>query len=1088
LTERETPVDRIERERIRTDLDTTLLVEAGAGSGKTTSLVERLASIIRTGKAEIGQIAAITFTNKAADEMRERFRLKLEEEARTSKGEEAARFRQALEGIDQCFIGTIHSFCGTLLRERPIEAGMDPAFAEMDEEADQAFRDRCWDEYVTALRDSGNDAPLRELLDLDVDIHTLKTVYDRVSMFSDVALPLEPVERPDFGIIRETLLPMIAEALPCVPSNEPERGWDKLQEKLRASAQMASYSDFLHQDMDLLRLARLFEPKADVVQNRWHDKTKAKQLKERFQDWQNTVLYPFLERWREYLYPKLISFVLPALDECRKRRFEGGRVNFQDLLMKAAELLRENPEVRRYFAERYRRILVDEFQDTDPIQAEIMFLLTGVAEDPSERDWRKLTPRPGSLFVVGDPKQSIYRFRRADIAIYNEVKERIRACGDVLTLTANFRSVEAIGQFVNRQFAGKLPVQETEAQAAFAPMRTVKPNPAKSLRKHRPYGIYTLTYPKMPGGKQVVAQTDAERIARYIAWACAKGINRPNDFLIITKTKEFIHLYAEQLEQYGIPSETWGSAALYDEVRALSLLAGCLNDPDDRVALLAVLRGMLFGISDAALTCYKREGHSFSYFSPPGEDQVAEMSRPVAQALARLKTYRGWVKRLPALSAMERIVEDIGLFPYAAVREAGPTRAGTLVKLLQTLKQNVSAASGWQALTDTFKQWADGKGMETSSLYAGGESAVRIMNLHKAKGLEAPVVFLACPCGETDHDADQYIDRSGHPPKGYFTVSRKKGEFQTEIVAQPVGWEAMNRREREFVNAEKLRLLYVAATRAKQMLAVSLYPDQPARCPWTPLMEGMELTPDLEIPGEVPAMKTVCAETPDLPNFLEQRQKLLEKLSEPTFSRLSVTRQTKISGEIPEWSAEGRGQAFGRVVHKTLDAVGKGLPQQDLFDYIRWTAKKEGLEDAHLAEAERVVRTVFDSGIWQRGLRARRRLHEVALTVRKSSANIPAPSGTMEPGDEIAAASDKYLALQYVIVRGVIDFVFEEDDGWVLVDFKTDLAEGEKLDSFVRFYRPQALLYAREWEKTFGYKVKETGLYFTSVSRYVVLT
>ena len=157
-------------------------------------------------------------------------------------------------------------------------------------------------------------------------------------------------------------------------------------------------------------------------------------------------MLPFLQEWREYLYPKLIAFVRPAIAYCQERRLSAGRLNFQDLLMETAKLLRSHREVRTYFAQKYQRILVDEFQDTDPVQAELIFLLTGASESILEDlDWRQLKPRPGSLFLVGDPKQSIYRFRRADISIYNEVKARIRECGAVLKLTSNFRSVPSIG-------------------------------------------------------------------------------------------------------------------------------------------------------------------------------------------------------------------------------------------------------------------------------------------------------------------------------------------------------------------------------------------------------------------------------------------------------------------------------------------------------------------------------------------------------------------------------------------------------------------------------------------------------------------
>jgi ATP-dependent helicase/nuclease subunit A len=1120
------PADQADRDRILTDLDTTLLVEAGAGSGKTTSLVGRLLALIQSG-VRVDQIAAITFTNKAADEMKARFRLALEQTYREASlagsgsgaGGSAAdvavseRLSEALGNLDLISIGTIHAFCGSLLRERPIEAGLDPSFEELDEEGDKAFRESCWDDYMISL-DGKQEVLFQELLSLRVDVNTLRTVYDRVSLFTDVELPCEERERPDFERIRVTLFPLIDAAVLYIPTVEPDKGWDTVQKLVRQFRQKQRVVD-LSDDMRVLEIALEYDRKLDVTLNRWTDQAQAKELKLRFADWQIGVLFPFLREWREFMYPKLITFMRPALAYCQERRFAAGKLNFQDLLMEAVKLVRDNREVRQYFAGRYGRLLVDEFQDTDPIQAELMFLLTGdCATDDAENDWRKMVPRPGSLFVVGDPKQSIYRFRRADISIYNEVKARIRDCGAVLRLSANFRSVRSIGGFVNGQFVGKLPPAETEQQAAFVMMETNLADPKASAKKAA-HGVYVLNYPKLAGGKEVVAQADAEQIARYIAWACTGGLHiqersgesRPaaaGDFLILTKTRQFIHLYAEQLDLYGVPADTAGSSAVYEELLALWQLVRCLEDPADKPALLAVMRGMLFGVSDRALWAYNQEGFRFSYFEVPELETCSEEARPVATVLARLREYIGWVRKLSAVAAFGRIVEDLGVLAYVSTLPAGSIRAGTLVKMLQQLQDDVAACSSWPELSRKIEQMLADRGMETSSLYAGGNQAVRIMNLHKAKGLEAPVVFLACPCGESDHDATQYIDRSSDPAVGYFTISHQLGEYKTEIVAQPPGWEAMNERERLYTNAEKDRLLYVAATRPKQMLVVSLYPEQPAKCPWTSLMDGMDFARELDVPGvQQGKLAAEISAVPDLNALAGARQQKLDGMSGPTYAVLSVTGQTKAGGERPEWSAEGKGMAFGSVVHRAIELLGKGLPEADLEDAVRMLAAEEGLVVEHVGEAVRVVRGVLGSEIWQRSLRARRRLFEVPLMLRKlvdevsllSGGGVGAGTGLESAGDsgsgsgdsatEVAASLGGGVAtVEHAYIRGVIDFLFEEDDGWVIVDFKTDSVKEENLQSFVDFYRPQVLAYAAEWEKTFGYKVKESGLYFASLERY----
>ncbi|MGQ7890684.1 UvrD-helicase domain-containing protein [Paenibacillus sp. WC2504] len=1095
------PNDWEARNRIIDDLNTNLLVEAGAGSGKTTSLVGRMVSLIRTGSAQVDRIAAITFTNKAADELRERFRLALEKSLSSAKDAgEKQRFAAAMEGLDQNFIGTIHAFCGMLLRERPVEAGLDPAFRELDEIAGAEFQSRCWDDYLLQLEELGRVNELEELQGYGITVNTLKAVYDRVSLFSDVQIEAAEVPRPDFDLIRLSLPPLMAMAWPYMPTNEPEKGWDALQKVLRLIKQKERNWSW-DNDFHVLSMAMEFDKKLEVTQNRWTEKAMAKEMRDRFQDWQITVLLPFLRAWREYLYPKFIHFVMPAVAYAQQRRTELGVVSFQDLLEKATALLRESSAVRGYFASRFQRLLVDEFQDTDPIQAEMMFLLTGSGDREGEQDWRKLQPRPGSLFIVGDPKQSIYRFRRADISIYNEVKRRIAKSGDVLQLDANFRSVQAIGDYVNYQFESKFPKEASEEQAAFVNMQTQSPNPAD--KKKATHGIHTLTYPKMPGGKATVANEDAGRVSAYIAWACGKnGLNIqerdangeyqmrravPSDFLILLKTREFISLYAEALDSCGIPADTAGSAAIYPEMFSLAQLAACLDDPSNKIALLSVLRGELFGISDQELYDYKKAGFAFHYLVSSDEGVDVVEALPVYGVLEKLRTYYAWTRKLPALTALSRIMVDMGLLVHAAQNEAGSTRAGTLIKLLQQLQDEINSAAGWGALADTLAEWCQGRGVETSSLYAGRNKSVRIMNLHKAKGLEAPVVFLACPCGESDHDATEYVDRTVDPAVGYFTISQQKYEFAKETLAQPVGWEAMNLREREFMNAEKDRLLYVAATRAKQMLVISQYPEQPAKSPWSPLLLGMEMVPELEVPAFEAEERVEYSEQLDLAGFMAERAAKVVRLGRSTYARASVTGLTKSSGEVPEWSSEGRGMAYGSLVHLGIEAAGKGIAGEQLAAYMAMLADQLKVNADFISEAFLAVVAFTNSELWQRALRAKTRLHEVRLLFKKSAEG--STVGDDSATEVAVSVEEGALAetVRDVYVEGVIDFLFEEEDGWVIVDFKTDHFEAGKEEAFVRFYRPQVLTYAREWEQTFGYKVKEAGLYFVGHQKYLDL-
>jgi ATP-dependent helicase/nuclease subunit A len=1069
--------DETARRRIVQDLDTTFLVEAGAGSGKTTSLVERMLALIASGKAEVSNIAAITFTKKAAAELRERFRMKLEQSLHvTQDAADRAQFERALEHISECYIGTIHSFCGRLLRERPIEAKLDPQFKEIEEEELNELLHGYWDDYLLELREQGKEEEFDKLSENGVNVEDLRAVFLRVSMFEDVEIDNQEIPRPNFDQIRVTLFPLIDEAVSLLPLDRPSDGWDGMQRTIR-SARSALRGWNMIKDMNVLTLAMMFDKSLQLTQKRWTDGKRAKEVRNCLSKWRIDVLQPFLTEWKEYLHPHLVNFVLPAVEYSRKRRMDEGTLSFQDLLMRSTELLREHPEVRKDFAKRYSRLFVDEFQDTDPVQAEMMLLLAGSITH--ENDWRRQIPKPGSLFIVGDPKQSIYRFRRADISTYNFVKRIVSLHGDVLQLTRNFRSVRSIGEFVNYAFQSKsLPKNSTDDhQAAFVNMLTNRDNPK---RKGGLHGVFTMNCPKMEWDRKAdIALYDAERTARMIAWACAGNLliadreddtdverpARPDDFMILLKYREFIGLYAEMLEQYGIPADTAGSQVLYDELRVLHRLAVCLDDPMDRISLLSVLRGMLFGISDEALYLYSREVGSISLYIPDKDrNELSEQARTVYDALVRLRGWKDLVRWEPALAAFASIVEDIGIIPFSAVQTNGSIRSGTIMKLIEIIGDEPDAAISWHALTGLLGNIIESNGMEGASLFTGTGQAVRIMNLHKAKGLEAPVVFLANPCRDHDPDASEHIDRTSNPACGYFTISRKKDAYNSEVVAQPEGWTELAERERIYMQAEQDRLLYVAATRAKQLLIVSRYETRPEIDPWSGFGAVLDMQPELDDYRVEPTPPERYTNLFDIEGTLRIWNEFKARASIPSYKVHSVTAKVKSGKEteaLPR-PLEGRGATFGTVLHRCLEAVGNGLRQERMEAYVQMAAAEEGLAEKWIDDAFLLLGQVLSSTIWKRALASSRRFHEFTFT----------STDTMDGQDHV--------------LNGVIDLVFEEPDGWVIVDFKTDAFERKDKESFVQFYAPQVNAYAEQWQKLGNGRVKETGLLFLHCNQYVV--
>jgi ATP-dependent helicase/nuclease subunit A len=380
------------------------------------------------------------------------------------------------------------------------------------------------------------------------------------------------------------------------------------------------------------------------------------------------------------------------------------------------------------------------------VQAEILFWLAEDGDQSSSSaksevpDWRKVSLRPGSLFIVGDPKQSIYRFRRADIDIYNLVRKRFSdpAIGRVLPLTLNFRSVPQLCDWVNTTFQARFPAEPTAFAPRFAPLDADRSDSLSG-------GIFTMTH---NCDRKEVLQRDAERIATYIRSEVDAGRRQFSDFLILTRKKaQRIAPYASALESRDIPVEVSGAGAFGEsvEVKALTVLFRALADPQDALSLIAVLRGPLFGISDPELFAFRNAGGWFSISYAPNE--AAETASPsrVHSALAALQRYYRLTRILPAAAALERILEDTGYLNFAATSPGG-TDAGDVVHAIDRLRQVAEGGGSLADAADAFDADAEATSeVERLPLEPGRTNVVRLMNLHKAKGLEADVVFLADP-------------------------------------------------------------------------------------------------------------------------------------------------------------------------------------------------------------------------------------------------------------------------------------------------------------------------------------------------------
>ena len=1014
------PADQPARDRIRTDLRTNMLVEAGAGSGKTTSLVDRMLEHVRIG-TPVEQITAVTFTRKAANELRERFQVRLERAAREGgDAEDTARCERALRELDRAFLGTIHAFCARLLRERPLEAGLDPNFLEVSEDAWEDLGQRFWRRWVERATRDG-DSGIVALHEVGIDPVMLYDGFKQVMTYPDVDFPLADSAKPDTASCRRELDKLIAAARRTMPVQEPGDGWDGLMglvrrlEFKRKLGQLDDIAGFCD------ALASIAESHCNVVQKRWSDakdgRQAAKALSDEFTALLTGPIADVLRCWREHRYPIVMLVLRRAAMDFERERHATGQLGFEDLLLLTAKLLRERPVVRDDLGARYVHLLVDEFQDTDPVQAEVCLLLTSDSSEGS--DWRTVTPRPGSLFVVGDPKQSIFRFRRADIQIYELVKRRMEGFGVVLPLTTNFRSVSSIEAVVNGHFSRAFPATATPEQSAYRPMET----------RHEPEGkdgVYTYLVRPAGKSKDAVIATDAAMVASFIAGRIARGEKAAGDFMVLTLGKDPIEQYARALTERNIPVTTTGARLPQEyELRELLVVLRAIADPENAIAVVAALEGLLFGVSPADLWTASRRGIRFSLTHRPADDTDA-----AARALSRLHDWWTLSQRHPADVLLERILDESGLLLHAVAQPLGDARAGALIHLVDSLR--ASSIVGGNGLPDAMEVLTAILGAESSdaSLRPGRIDAVRVMNLHKAKGLEADVVVLAAPVDRTAFEPSVHITRGATgPATGGMCIGYSENHVP-HVLAHPPNWAAMRDAEAVFEESEKARLLYVAATRAKREMYVSrcefalsttVKPDDSL---WRALADVLDeqAIPVTLVVTPAPGRKRMERTAESLTAAGMQAAQRMRDAAAPSLRFVTVTGAAKSDAELttslPTPSGEGLGRAWGRAVHRSMEALGRGRHGESLRAFVSAVAAEEKIDLASVETLYSLIERAAGSEAWT-----------------TLAAACPGPLSLRVELPVMHHAESNGVA---TITEGIIDAAVLGAGGWIVVDWKTD--------------------------------------------------
>ena len=838
-------IDEQVREQVRRHgLGETLFVEAGAGSGKTTLLVERIVNLVLEAGVPLSAVAAITFTEAAASELASRIRARFEqvqaEAIAAGDPARADRCRQAVADSDLAAITTLHGFANRILGEFAVGAGLPPQIRVLDEVSSQLAQEDRWQRFVD------------QLYDTDQHVGLLQAA-------SALKIPVEPryldqstmrVVASQFNQNWDRLQSLITAEFAPIGGDYDFAYFDGLVHELAAARSLNKLSDdklyirLQDQLPEMQAIAAIDQPlrkmRALTQASKWGPGSGGKGAS---WDGDGTVAYikgmiKDVEQAKEAVLRPIINDVLLRLsqviasetyDAAQARRADGG-LEFHDLLVLSRDLLRTNPDARQVLHDRFQHVLLDEFQDTDPIQIELAVLIATSADDVTGLSWFDMPVDAGRLFFVGDPKQSIYRFRRADIALFLQARDRFAGEHGSAQLEANFRTMEPIVAWVNALFDEKMPEETPGAQPKYQPL--VASRQSETAEQH---GLHRPVLLGGPNENEKIRATELRTVeaedvvgmVRAIAadpesWPVfdrGTGAWRPaglEDITILLPTRTSLPFLRSTLDEAELRYRIVTGTLVYDTQEVVDALAAlrAIDDPGDELSLVAALRSPLYACSDIDLVIWRRNGGRWDVRAPIPDTIAA--SHPVAVAVTHLHGL--WRERwfLTPSMLLERLLRE----RRAALLAFGDPRTTDVWRRLRFL---VDQARSFEESNSgdlrAFTQWAALQSGSMARVHEPllpetDEAALSIQTIHGSKGLEFPITILS---GMTTQFRGPRPGVSVlWPADGSPTVRMKKGVETHEHGPLADLEAAMD----EF---EKIRLAYVATTRARDHLIVSCH-------------------------------------------------------------------------------------------------------------------------------------------------------------------------------------------------------------------------------------------------------------------------
>lgn len=1113
-----------------------IALSAGAGCGKTYVLTERFLDHFDPHDPDalrpdqLGQLIAITFTDRAAREMRDRIRGKCYERLLQAKDDKrsANYWFSLVRFLDSARVSTIHAFCASLLRSHAIEVGLDPQFGVLEQSEANTLLAEVIDDTLRQVLAEGDAAILDLLVLFSLDglrEMIMSLVRRRERDHYDTWLALKPEQLVECwtAFHRREVVPAVlrritssrpAQALAELTTGEVSTNQTMRERAATIQDILRTWSNGGSPTTDVAMEAAQLREAAKVQGGGGKKEWVSEEVKDAFQT-AATQLRDLIDKTKNALgFDAAASTIVAGASlqvlhvanrVCKQysaRKKQLGRQDFDDLLTAAHRLLTnpDHSELRERLSNQTRLLLVDEFQDTDPLQVELVEALCG--EDLVN----------GKLFFVGDHKQSIYRFRGADTRVFLGLRERMPNTGR-LPLSRNFRSQPAILEFVNALFREELPnyerlfpsrLQQTRKPAIeflWAPTTSADETKesASQMREREADWIAKRLRSLLDSGEPLIGTSSAVGAKPELRAA------RHGDIAILFRALSNVQLYEQALQKYEIPYYLVGGHAFYaqQEIFDLVNLLRSVASPADGLSLAGVLRSPFFSLADETLywLAQHADGLPGGLLSAGAKAPLDVAERQKVQFASKTLSYlRGIKDRVPVAELINQALDLTGYDAALLAEFLGERKLANLRKLVEQARSFDRA--GLFTLDDFIAQLADFVAEQPDEPLAAthpeATNVVRLMSIHQAKGLEFPIVVVPD------------LERPWQSERGLvdFTISlgpMVKYPARGADSVSPIGglelYRAVCREEEE---QEAKRLLYVATTRAADYLILSSGVKEVGK-PTSAWTEMLARHFDLATGRLLDALPADWAE-PDVRVFAEDPMPSAKPASDGNRRELS-----KLLAEVRELAANGQGELPPHVGPVAVDVAAR---RQFSFSRLTGNLKADVPEEAATAESEYVLpATILDP------LGLGTLVHAVVadldfsgpvqqvqkLVDRHAERHIKDPPEELNDAMEmlerlmqspmastLATAKRTYRELEFMLswpvdadktdgtyVRGFIDRLWQDASGnWHVLDFKTNRVTSGNLLSTAAKYEMQMFVYALAVEQIFGQSPKSLTLYF----------